>query len=92
MKLTALFICLLYTLGTVIDAHPTHQNTTVETDDSFNARISNAYFSDFKLTSAVYFYPLTSKFCAHDIIALFYNELLQAFEDYMEKKTLASIG
>lgn len=36
MKLTALFICLLYTLGTV-DAHPTHQNTTVETDDSFNA-------------------------------------------------------
>lgn len=51
MKLTTLFICLLYALGTVIDAHPTHQNNTIETDASLQiAKWDKQYHQYIKAT------------------------------------------
>lgn len=51
MKLTTQFIYLLYTLGKVINAHPTHQNTTIEADASLQiAKWEKQYHQYIKAT------------------------------------------
>lgn len=51
MKLTTQFIYLLYTLGKVINARPTHQNTTIEADASLQiAKWEKQYHQYIKAT------------------------------------------